>query len=70
MTIDEVRKSDKQFLTPAEIAPILGCDPQTIRDSAGRNPMSLGFPVARVGTRTKIPRKSFLAFMEGGSHDY
>jgi hypothetical protein len=33
----------------------------------GPTPYELGFPICRIGTRTLIPRKPFLAFMEGGT---
>lgn len=65
MTIEEARGSDKRFLTPAEIAPILGCDPQAIRIQAHDDPSKLGFPVVVVKSRTKIPRESFLKFIGG-----
>ena len=64
MTLDEIRASDKAVLTPAEIAPVLGVNPQSIRVA---DPVDLGFPVCRIGTRTLIPRKPFLAFVEGSN---
>jgi len=63
MTIDEIRASDKAMLTPAEIAPVLGVDPHSIRIA---DPAALGFPVSKIGKRTLIPRKPFLQFVEGG----
>lgn len=62
MTLDEIRASGKAVLTPAEIAPVLGVNPQSIRVA---DPVDLGFPVTKIGTRTLIPRKPFLAFVEG-----
>lgn len=62
MTLDEIRASDKAVLTPAEIAPVLGVNPQSIRVA---DPVDLGFPVIKLGTRTLIPRVPFLAVMEG-----
>lgn len=62
MTLAEIRSSDKAVLTPAEVAPVLGVKPQSIRAA---DPCDLGFPVCRIGTRTLIPRKPFLAFVEG-----
>ena len=29
-------------------------------------PEQLGFPVVRIGSRTKIPREAFVRYMEGG----
>lgn len=63
MTLDEIKQSDAVFLTPADIAPILGCDPNWIRRAAHDRPELLGFPVCVIGTRTRIPRKPFLKFI-------
>ena len=60
MTLEEIKGSDKPVLTPAEIAPVLGVNPHSIRLA---DPADLGFPVTKVGNRTLIPRKPFLAFM-------
>lgn len=54
--------SDKMFLTPADISPILGSDPQTIRVTARQRPDLLGFPFTFMGNRMKIPRIPFLEF--------
>ena len=63
MTLDEIRNSTKEVLTPAEIAEVLGCDPQDIRVQARTAPERLGFPVIIIKSRTKIPRVPFLRFM-------
>ena len=63
MTLEEIRQSDKVFLTPADIAPVLGCNPNWIRRAAHDAPELIGFPVCVIGTRTRIPRKPFLAFI-------
>ena len=65
MTIQEIRASDKPFLTPADVAEAMGADPQAIRVTARENPWRLGFPVSVIGTRTKIPRKAFLDWFDG-----
>lgn len=65
MSIEEIRQSDKLWLTPADIAPVLGCDPQVIRIQAHTAPERLGFPVVVVKSRTKIPRIPFLNFIGG-----
>ena len=65
MTLNEIRNCPKDFLTPAQIAPILGCDAQDIRLTARLHPERLGFNVAIIGTRTKIPRLGFLNWLEG-----
>jgi hypothetical protein len=65
MTIEELRQSDKQYLTPNEVAPLLKSSPQAIRCQAHADPAKLGFPVIVIGTRVRIPLKAFLALMEG-----
>ena len=63
MTLDEIRNSTKEVLTPGDIAEVLGCDAQDIRWQARTAPERLGFPVIIVKTRTKIPRVPFLRYM-------
>ena len=63
MTLEEIRSSTKPFLTPADVAEVLGSDPQTIRTVAKERPEMLGFPVTRIGKMTKIPRLPFLAYL-------
>ena len=65
MTIDEIRASNKDVLTAADIAPVIGCDPQGIRITARNNPEWLGFPVVCVKQRVKIPREPFLRYWTG-----
>lgn len=60
MTLEEIKGSKKQYLTPAEAAPLLGIDPQSLRVAARTAPQKLGFPVTVIGTRTKIPRLPLL----------
>jgi hypothetical protein len=65
MTVNEIKVLDREFLIPADVAPILGCDAQDIRVAARQRPDLLGFPVSVIGTRTKIPRLGFLNWLEG-----
>lgn len=65
MTLDEIKASDKTMLTPVDIAPILGADPQYIRLTAKCCPERLGFNVAVIGTRVKVPRLAFIRWIEG-----
>ena len=65
MTLEEIRNSTKEMLTPADIAPVLGCDPQDIRTTAKVAPHMLGFPVCVIGSRTKVPKAGFLNWLEG-----
>lgn len=69
MTLQELKDSTEVFLTPAQIAPILGCNPNWIRRAAHDSPELIGFPVCVIGTRTRIPRKPFLSFLGEGEQD-
>lgn len=62
MTIAELKASNKVFLTPTDVAGILNCHPYAISLAARDHPEKLGFPVNRIGSRTRIPRKAFLRF--------
>ena len=68
MTLEEIRRSDKAFLLPKDIAQVLGSSEQTIRVAARMG--LLGFPVTFVGNRTKIPRIPFLNYILGGAYEH
>lgn len=61
--MDALLATDKPMLTPADVAPVLGCHPYAINVQARTNPARLGFPVCVVGRRVKIPRAAFLAWL-------
>lgn len=61
--IQSIVDSDKVFLTPADIAPILGMDPHSIRLIARQRPELLKFEFIISGNRTKIPRIPFLRYI-------
>lgn len=61
--IQAIIDSDKVFLTPADVAPILGMDPHTIRCTAKQRPELLKFEFIISGNRTKIPRIPFLRYI-------
>lgn len=63
MTLDEIKGSNKLFLTPAEVAPVLGSDPHTVRCTARQRPELLGFEFTFTGNRMKIPRIPFLRWL-------
>ena len=67
MTLEEIKASEKEILTPSDVAPVLACDPYKItlqaKQDAAEGTRSLGFNVSVIGTRVKIPRRAFLAFM-------
>ncbi|MDE7390637.1 MAG: hypothetical protein K2M82_06835, partial [Lachnospiraceae bacterium] len=60
MTLNELKKLDRNVITPAEAASVMGCDPHYIRLQARTHPELLGFPVAVLRNRTKIPRLPFI----------
>lgn len=62
MTLDEIRRSDKAYLVPTDVAEVFGCSPHAIRLAAQER--TLEFPYVQLGTRTKIPRVRFLAWMD------
>lgn len=66
MTLDHIKAMECETITPAVAAAVIGCDPQAIRIAAHTEPESLGFPVVVMGTRTRIPRRAFIRFMESG----
>jgi hypothetical protein len=63
MTLAEIKASDKDMLTPADIAPVLGVHAQAINIQAERG--QLPFPAFRSGNRTKIPRLGFINWWSG-----
>lgn len=65
MTMDEIRKVERDWLLASEVAPVMGVDPQSIRVAAKAAPEKLGFPVSIIGSRLRIPKKPFIEFMEG-----
>lgn len=61
--IQAIIDSNKEVLTPVEIAPILGVDPHYIRIAAKQRPELLKFEFFISGNRTKIPRIPFLRYI-------
>lgn len=66
MTLEDIKALDRETITPAIAATVIGCDPNSIRIAAHTEPDSLGFPVIVIKSRTKIPRRAFIQFMESG----
>ena len=66
MTLDDIKAMDRETITPAIAAQVLGMDPHYIRIVARRTPERLGFPTIVYNSRTKIPRRAFIKFMEEG----
>lgn len=65
MTLDDLKRVDRDWLLAREVAEILKCDPHTVRVWARQRPETIGFPVSVVGSRVKIPKRPFIQFMEG-----
>lgn len=65
MRLAEIENLDKDFLTVQEVASCIKCDPQLIRDEAGKTPKFLGFPITKVGRSFKIPKEGFLNWAKG-----
>ena len=66
--LEALKAMEKPFITPAQAASVIGCDPHWIRLMARQKPEGLGFPVTiggKKGTRTMIPRIPFIRFVEG-----
>ena len=51
----------RQFYTPAEVAEMLGCDPQTVRLQCRAGTFVI--QAAIIGNRVKIPKAAFDKFM-------
>lgn len=63
--LEAIKAKDDLMITPADAAPVLGVDPQSIRLQAEEDPRMLGFNVSRIGHKTLIPRLAFIRFVEG-----
>lgn len=63
--LDAIKRMETPTITPAQAAPVLGCDPHWIRLVARQQPERLGFPVTVIRSRTKIPRVPFIRYIEG-----
>lgn len=69
MTLEQIKQSNKEMLTPADVAEVLCCDPYNIniqvKQDIADGVNSFGFPISKIGTRIKIPRRAFLRFILG-----
>ena len=59
MTLQDIKQMEKDIITPAEAAQVVGCDPQLIRLEARERPENLGFPVIIVRIRQGIHQGVF-----------
>ena len=62
VTLDDVRNSKKDMLSPSDIAPILGVHPYSINKA--KKDGTLEFKAMFIGKNLKIPRIPFLKYME------
>jgi len=65
MTLKDIEQMEEDFLTVAQVAKFLKCEPQLIRDQAEREPKYLGFNISRFGHAFRIPRMAFVAWVKG-----
>lgn len=64
--LQDIKSMERETITPAIAAKVIGCDPHYIRVAARQCPNTLGFKVIVYGHRTKIPRLPFIKYMEEG----
>ena len=63
--LDRIEALPKEMLVPTDICKYLGCSAYSINIATrdGKNPFP--FTVIRMGSRVRIPKKSFLKAMRG-----
>lgn len=62
--VEVLKNTDRPFLTPALVAPVLGWDPQYVRIKAREDPDVFPFPVLTHGTRAQFPKSDVLRWCE------
>lgn len=62
-TIHDLNMDSRVFLTPSDIADILGIEKNVLINQVKTQPDTLQFPVIVIGEQILIPRKRFLAFL-------
>lgn len=71
MTWPELLISDKAMVSIYDVAPIMECDPQKLRDALDiddERPVDqriFPFPHCKIGNRRKIGREGFIRWVEG-----
>ena len=71
MTLNEMLESEDETVSIYDVAPILGCDPQKLRDALDideERPVEMRrflFPHCKVGNRRKIGRIGFIRWIQG-----
>lgn len=73
ITLDDIKRMDKELLTVKDVEKLLKINGTTIRRAAREHPETLGFPVMLFGKggkqQVRIPRRAFVKFLEGGGGD-
>lgn len=65
MTLEELSKLDRPYVTVQDIGAVIGVRADTLRWQARTDPSRLGFPVCVAGDTVRIPRLAFIAWVRG-----
>lgn len=71
MTLDEMRRLDRESISVKEAAQVIGCSPQLLRDGLDideERPIEMRrylFPHCKIGNRHSIMRAGFIRWAEG-----
>lgn len=65
-TLREIEALETEVLTCKDVSRVLCAGAYYLHEQAMKDPTKLGFPVIVHGTRVKIPKRPFLAFMREG----
>lgn len=65
-TLREIEELPCEVLTCKQVSRVLCAGAYYLHEQAMKDPSKLGFPVIVHGTRVKIPKRPFLAFMREG----
>lgn len=65
MTWEELKESDKLFVTADDVSEVLHCDPQTLRLAVKETKELVGFRCSLIGKTLRIPRLAFIRWVEG-----
>ena len=64
ITVKDLKRMDKDWLSPCDVSGILGCAPYSINVQANGGENALPFPYFKIGNRVKIPRLAFIEWCE------
>lgn len=62
--VKKIRMIDSPYLTPAQVAPVLGWNPQCVRIKAREEPNTIPFPVMARGNRVSFPKVDVLRWSQ------